>query len=253
MARKLPAMQFYTGDWKKDPALSLCGPATRGIWVDLLCAMHDDDRCGTVSGTVVQLARIGRCNEAEMAAAIDELAHTKTAHVTFRHDNISICNRRMNAEYRERKGNSHRQKRRRAKTCRGDVAQKSRSHSSSSSSSSDLTTLNLPLTPTPKNELVEAWNSTPGVVQIRKLSSSRSTKLGTRLADPDWDWRAALAKFPLACFDDGGWAPTFEWFLRPDTVLGILEGKYDWRKDAGQATPSRRAEAMNFTLGESAQ
>lgn len=102
-----------------------------------------------------------------------------------------------------------------------------------------------------RHEILGAWNSTSGVVHLRKLTEKRSKALRARLADRDWDWQAALAKFPLACFADGKWLPTFDWFVRPDTVLGILEGKYDWSKDAG--TPSRRSEAMDFTLGEIAQ
>ena len=49
VTRKLPAIHWYTGDWMKDPRLSRCSPATRGIWADLLCAMHEDDRSGSLS------------------------------------------------------------------------------------------------------------------------------------------------------------------------------------------------------------
>jgi hypothetical protein len=34
-----PAFQFYAMDWLTDPALRLCDPATRGVWIDLLCYM----------------------------------------------------------------------------------------------------------------------------------------------------------------------------------------------------------------------
>lgn len=39
-----------------------------------------------------------------------------------------------------------------------------------------------------------------------------------------------MRKFPLRCFADGGWRPDLDWLLRPDSVLSILEGKYDWDK-----------------------
>lgn len=230
---KLPAMQFYTGDWKKDPELSLCSPATRGVWVDLLCAMHDADRCGKVSGTMQQLARIGRCTEVEMRETIDELKRTKTATVTFCNDFVCVSNRRMVKAFRERKASADRQNRYRHKSRNGAVTQKSRSSSSSSSS----TSVNTPPTPDPKNEVVQAWNSAPGTVPIRKLSSKRSQHLASRLAESDWDWPAALAKFPLKCFSDGdGWKPDFDWFVRPDTVMKILEGKYDWSKATTNGT-----------------
>jgi hypothetical protein len=37
---KQPWMKFFVGDWRTDPAVSLCTPAARGVWIDLLTAMH---------------------------------------------------------------------------------------------------------------------------------------------------------------------------------------------------------------------
>lgn len=38
---KKPSFQFYPGDWLKDTALRLCSPAARGIWMDMLCLLHE--------------------------------------------------------------------------------------------------------------------------------------------------------------------------------------------------------------------
>ena len=38
---KQPAFQFYPGDWMKDPMLRRCSIAARGLWIDLLCLMHE--------------------------------------------------------------------------------------------------------------------------------------------------------------------------------------------------------------------
>lgn len=38
---KKPSFQFYPGDWLKDPALRMCSPAARGVWMDLLCLLHE--------------------------------------------------------------------------------------------------------------------------------------------------------------------------------------------------------------------
>jgi len=85
--------------------------------------------------------------------------------------------------------------------------------------------------------LLAAWNQTPGAKPIRKLNHKRRAALRTRLAEPDWDWRAALAKFPLRCFSNGdGYVPTFDFFIRPDTVNAILEGNYDWTKNGNSRT-----------------
>ncbi len=42
---KLPAFQFYPGDWLKDPALRRCSKAAKGMWADMLClAFECEDR-----------------------------------------------------------------------------------------------------------------------------------------------------------------------------------------------------------------
>ncbi len=45
-ASKLPAFQFYPGDWLKDPAVRSLPLEARGLWIDLLCIMHESDRRG---------------------------------------------------------------------------------------------------------------------------------------------------------------------------------------------------------------
>jgi len=38
---KMPAFQFYPGDWMKDPCVRRCSHAARGVWVDMLCLMFE--------------------------------------------------------------------------------------------------------------------------------------------------------------------------------------------------------------------
>ena len=78
-----------------DPCLSLCTPATRGVWIDLLCAIHKLDRSGELCGTPEQLARIARCRTEEIADALTELRTTGTADVTERNGIVYVLSRRM--------------------------------------------------------------------------------------------------------------------------------------------------------------
>ncbi len=136
---KPPAFQFYVGDWLKDPALTMCSPATRGIWIDLLCAMHESDRSGQLSGTPEQLARVARCTPVQLSHALQELGDSHTADVTDRNSIVTLENRRMRREFQARKDAAERQKRHRGKVeinSHGDVTQKSHPPSSSSSSPS---------------------------------------------------------------------------------------------------------------------
>lgn len=96
--KKLPHICFYTGDWMKDPKLSLCKPATRGVWMDLLCAMHECDRLGELRGTSEQLARLARCSTAELVEALTELQTTDAAELLQRNGTWVIANRRMKRE-----------------------------------------------------------------------------------------------------------------------------------------------------------
>lgn len=110
---KAPAFQFYTGDWLKDPALSMCSPATRGIWMDILCAAHELARSGQITGTPDQLARICRCTAADFIAAVNELQTTGTADVRERRGIYTITNRRMRRAWLEKEDNRARQQKRR--------------------------------------------------------------------------------------------------------------------------------------------
>ena len=78
----------------KDPAVSLCSPATRGIWFDLICAMYEA-RKATLIGTPEALARIGRCTAAQFTAAISELQVTEAADVQNDAERVSVTCRRV--------------------------------------------------------------------------------------------------------------------------------------------------------------
>lgn len=95
---KLPYLAFFVGDWLKDPGVTVCRPATRGIWMDLLCVMHEQDRSGVITGTREQLARLGRCSTVELASALDDLRITRTADVSERAGTVTLVNRRMKRE-----------------------------------------------------------------------------------------------------------------------------------------------------------
>ena len=39
--KKRPAILFYPGDWLRDTALRSCSMEARGLWIDMICFMHD--------------------------------------------------------------------------------------------------------------------------------------------------------------------------------------------------------------------
>jgi hypothetical protein len=103
--------------------------------------------------------------------------------------------------------------------------------------------------------ILETWNATAGTLKIRALGDTRQRHLRVRLSDPQWLWRDALAKFPLpmCASDPTGWQPDFDWFIKPDSVTRILEGKYDFTKKdnrhANRPTASSQQYDPNKKLG----
>jgi len=99
------------------------------------------------------------------------------------------------------------------------------------------------------SEFQEAWNATPGV---RKCINpkNRTKAFKARLGEPIFceNWKAVLARFPLPLHasDPDGWKPDADWFLRPNTVTAILEGKYDWTKNNGSASPDSQTQPDDY-------
>jgi hypothetical protein len=112
---KFPFMQYVPKEWLSDPQVSQCKPGTRGIWWDAISAMHEMDRCGQLSGTLENLARVCRCRVDEMRAAADDLRSTGAADVTECNGIVTLVNRRMFREAEDRKSVKNRVDRYRAK------------------------------------------------------------------------------------------------------------------------------------------
>ena len=105
------------------------------------------------------------------------------------------------------------------------------------------------------DELVELWNAT-NLSKVRKLTPARKKSLRTRIEESDWreSWRGALARVANSSFCCGsgsqGWTADLDWFLRPDTLTKILEGKYDNSPNSGHASTQKAKEIMERHTAE---
>lgn len=100
-SKKLPYMQFYVSDWLSDTAfLSL---SARGFWMDLICVMHQRNRTGSITGSLLQIAHACRCSEGEAETALSELSNAKVANVVKGNGNVTVTCRRMQRAENERK------------------------------------------------------------------------------------------------------------------------------------------------------
>lgn len=92
---KRPAMQFYIGDWKKDPEVRACSLAARGLWWEMICIMYESERRGYLlvrnrPPTPEELARNVGADAAEVRALLAELEH---AGVYSIEDGVIFCRR----------------------------------------------------------------------------------------------------------------------------------------------------------------
>jgi hypothetical protein len=113
---KPPAFWFFTGDWMKDPALRACSPAARGVWMDMLCMMHESPHRGFLETSQghpysdEQIARMTGCDMALLSQIVTELFTTGVASKT---DSGTIFNRRMKRDEMTRALARERQRRHR--------------------------------------------------------------------------------------------------------------------------------------------
>jgi hypothetical protein len=68
--------------WKSDPAISLCGYAAKGLWIEMLCYMGANDEYGYLTKhgkplTVVEIGKLTGGNPKEVAGLILELERAR--------------------------------------------------------------------------------------------------------------------------------------------------------------------------------
>lgn len=96
MAKK-PSMQFYPGDWLRDTALRFVSVAARGLWVDMLCLMHDCEPYGRlqVGGVPVDEMKLAAMTGVDEKSVKNLLSELESAEVFSRSKNGAIYSRRM--------------------------------------------------------------------------------------------------------------------------------------------------------------
>jgi hypothetical protein len=94
---KRPAFQFYPGDWLRSADLRACSVGARGLWIDMLCLMHEGTPYGylRVGGTVIHSETLARMVGAEVEQIAKWLAELAGAEVFSTDKNGVIFSRRM--------------------------------------------------------------------------------------------------------------------------------------------------------------
>lgn len=94
---KRPSFQFYPADWRKDPALSACSLAARGLWIELMCIAHEAEEYGflTINGNQMTDSQLSRMVGEAPKVVVKLLAELEQAAVFSRDDRGAIFSRRM--------------------------------------------------------------------------------------------------------------------------------------------------------------
>lgn len=92
------------------------------------------------------------------------------------------------------------------------------------------------------NAVVREWNMIDGITQCRSVTPKRRSAIGARWKEPFWkeNWQKALEivkRLPaLHGKNDREWIADIDWFIRPDTVAKLIEGKYEtWKPSTTKA------------------
>lgn len=95
--------------------------------------------------------------------------------------------------------------------------------------------VDLPTANAAPHPVIQAWNDMALESGLSKAQSTkkRAQALRVRMNEAPFreGWQEAIAKIPSSPFltgqNDRGWRADMDWFLKPDSVVRILEGKYD--------------------------
>ena len=93
---KRPSFQFYPSDWLRDTALRSCSTGARGLWIDMICFMHEGSPYGylKVADKVILPSNLARMVGESVEVVADWLLELQEAGV-YDIDNGAIFSRRM--------------------------------------------------------------------------------------------------------------------------------------------------------------
>ncbi|MBW7566282.1 hypothetical protein KIF53_09505 [Chromobacterium subtsugae] len=63
---KRPSFQFYPADWLGNSNLRRCTHAEKGVWMDIMCLMHDSEEYGILRWSLKEIAQAVGCKLADL-------------------------------------------------------------------------------------------------------------------------------------------------------------------------------------------
>lgn len=69
---KRPAFQFYPDNWRNNSNLRRCSWAARGVWIEVMCLMHDSEEYGALPWTLKEIAQALGCPMPALRELVDK-------------------------------------------------------------------------------------------------------------------------------------------------------------------------------------
>lgn len=265
-----PWLKFFTSDWRSDPRLRLCSIAARGLWVEMICLMHEATPYGHLlingrSPTDVQISALVGAAPDECTALLGEL---DSAGVFSRTRDGTIYSRKLTrmakkaavARNNGRKGgnpnlcNDYNNKPLDNQVDKGGVKPQKPEPEPEPYIKED-TNVSLSLSPPPIDSIaqaVSAYNETAdrtGWPKVQKLSPARRSAISGRLKECGGveGWEFALAKAESSPFLTGQtskpFCASFDFLTKQSNFTKLMEGNYDPRNSAASQRPGRGSDA----------
>lgn len=196
---KMPALQFYPADWRKDPAVQALGYFERGVWFEMLCLMHESCERGVLLLNGIPMPEEALSNALGLDNQI--LSTTLTKLLTYgvakkREGDGAIFSKRMVQDEKlcqvrreaGKKGGNPVLLNQNSTT--GVNQNPTPSSSSSSSSSEIIKTSSLPATPKadpiPYQKIIALYHEhLPTLPKVLKLTSTRKGQIAARWKSGD--------------------------------------------------------------------
>lgn len=69
---KRPSFQFYPADWRNNTKLQRSTFHERGLWLEVMCLMHDSDEYGILRWPLLEIARVVGCRVKDLTALVSK-------------------------------------------------------------------------------------------------------------------------------------------------------------------------------------
>lgn len=67
-----PSFQFYPDDWSSNSNLKRCTHEEKGIWIDVMCVLHDQDEYGIARWPLAEIAQAVGTTKAKLKRLVDK-------------------------------------------------------------------------------------------------------------------------------------------------------------------------------------